>query len=64
MYAALCCLSKKSCPADVSVPDSGSAREEATKVVEAEGVLLVLCSQVDNMPYVVAEAAVSPAAAT
>jgi len=34
-------------------------RLEALKVISQEGMLLVLCSLVDNMPYVLAEAAVS-----
>ena len=34
-------------------------RDEALDIISAEGMLLVLCSMVDNMPYVVAEAAVS-----
>ena len=34
-------------------------RSEALKVLNQEGLLLVLCSLVDNMPYVLAEAAVS-----
>ncbi|KAK9907269.1 hypothetical protein WJX75_000339 [Coccomyxa subellipsoidea] len=33
-------------------------RSEALKVLNQEGLLLVLCSLVDNMPYVLAEAAV------
>ena len=33
-------------------------RAEALEVLAAPGTLLVLCSLVDNMPYVVAEAAV------
>ena len=33
-------------------------REEALEILASEGVLLVLCSLIDNMPYVVAEAAV------
>ena len=33
-------------------------RDEALDIISAEGMLLVLCSMVDNMPYVVAEAAV------
>lgn len=37
----------------------GVPREDALAVVSAPGMLLVLCSGVDNMPYVVAEAAVS-----
>ena len=36
-------------------------RNEALKVLAEEGTLLVLCSLVDNMPYVLAEAAVSRA---
>ena len=36
-------------------------RSEALKVLAEEGTLLVLCSLVDNMPYVLAEAAVSKA---
>lgn len=35
-------------------------RSEALKVLNQEGLLLVLCSLVDNMPYVLAEAAVRP----
>lgn len=35
-------------------------RDEALEILSQEGVLLVLCSLIDNMPYVVAEAAVSP----
>lgn len=34
-------------------------RDEALSIISQEGMLLVLCSFVDNMPYVVAEAAVS-----
>lgn len=34
-------------------------RKEALGVLAAEGTLLVLCSLVDNMPYVLAEAVVS-----
>ena len=34
-------------------------RTEALKLLDAEGTLLVMCSLVDNMPYVLAEAAVS-----
>ncbi len=34
-------------------------RSEALKVLNQEGMLLVMCSLVDNMPYVLAEAAVS-----
>ena len=34
-------------------------RDEALEILSQEGVLLVLCSLIDNMPYVVAEAAVS-----
>ena len=33
-------------------------REEALKIISQDGMLLVLCSYIDNMPYVVAEAAV------
>ena len=33
-------------------------RDEALEILSKEGVLLVLCSLIDNMPYVVAEAAV------
>ena len=33
-------------------------RDEALETLSKEGVLLVLCSLIDNMPYVVAEAAV------
>lgn len=33
-------------------------RDEALEIISAKGMLLVLCSMVDNMPYVVAEAAV------
>lgn len=33
-------------------------REEALEIISREGMLLVLCSFIDNMPYVVAEAAV------
>ena len=33
-------------------------RDEALDILSQEGVLLVLCSLIDNMPYVVAEAAV------
>ena len=36
------------------------AREEALDIIGMEGMLLVLCSYIDNMPYVVAEAAVRP----
>lgn len=40
----------------------GAKRDEALEILSSEGTLLVLCSLVDNMPYVVAEAAVrSPA---
>lgn len=35
-------------------------RSEALKVLNQDGLLLVLCSLVDNMPYVLAEAAVRP----
>ena len=35
-------------------------RDQALEILSQEGVLLVLCSLIDNMPYVVAEAAVSP----
>jgi hypothetical protein len=38
----------------------GAKRDEALEILSSEGTLLVLCSLVDNMPYVVAEAAVSP----
>ena len=34
-------------------------RDEALEILSQQGVLLVLCSLIDNMPYVVAEAAVS-----
>ena len=37
----------------------GASRDEALAILASEGVLLVLCSLIDNMPYVVAEAAVS-----
>ena len=37
----------------------GAKRDEALEILSSEGTLLVLCSLVDNMPYVVAEAAVS-----
>ena len=33
-------------------------RDEALSILSSDGVLLVLCSLIDNMPYVVAEAAV------
>lgn len=36
----------------------GAKRDEALQILSSEGTLLVLCSLVDNMPYVVAEAAV------
>ena len=36
----------------------GAKRDEALDILSSEGTLLVLCSLVDNMPYVVAEAAV------
>jgi hypothetical protein len=35
-------------------------RDEALDILSKEGMLLVLCSLIDNMPYVVAEAAVRP----
>ena len=38
----------------------GVKREEALNILASEGMLLVLCSLIDNMPYVVAEAAVRP----
>ena len=38
----------------------GAKRDEALEILSSEGTLLVLCSLVDNMPYVVAEAAVRP----
>ena len=38
----------------------GVKRDEALEILGSEGTLLVLCSLIDNMPYVVAEAAVSP----
>ena len=37
----------------------GVKRDEALEILSSEGTLLVLCSLIDNMPYVVAEAAVS-----
>lgn len=37
----------------------GVKRDEALEILSEEGTLLVLCSLIDNMPYVVAEAAVS-----
>ena len=37
----------------------GVKRDEALSILSSEGTLLVLCSLIDNMPYVVAEAAVS-----
>ena len=37
----------------------GVKRDEALDILSSEGTLLVLCSLIDNMPYVVAEAAVS-----
>lgn len=37
----------------------GASRDEALEILSREGMLLVLCSLIDNMPYVVAEAAVS-----
>ena len=39
----------------------GAKRDEALEILSSEGTLLVLCSLVDNMPYVVAEAAVRAA---
>lgn len=43
----------------------GVKRDEALEILGSEGTLLVLCSLIDNMPYVVAEAAVStPASPT
>ena len=33
-------------------------RDKALEILSKEGMLLVLCSLIDNMPYVVAEAAV------
>lgn len=33
-------------------------RDEALQILSKDGMLLVLCSLIDNMPYVVAEAAV------
>ena len=33
-------------------------RTEALRLLDQEGTLLVMCSLVDNMPYVLAEAAV------
>ena len=33
-------------------------RSEALRLLDQEGTLLVMCSLVDNMPYVLAEAAV------
>ncbi|KAK9805857.1 hypothetical protein WJX73_008965 [Symbiochloris irregularis] len=36
----------------------GATRDEALDILSSDGVLLVLCSLIDNMPYVVAEAAV------
>ena len=36
----------------------GVKRDEALSILSSDGVLLVLCSLIDNMPYVVAEAAV------
>lgn len=36
----------------------GVKRDEALEILSSEGTLLVLCSLIDNMPYVVAEAAV------
>ena len=33
-------------------------RDDAMTLLSQDGVLLVLCSLIDNMPYVVAEAAV------
>lgn len=36
----------------------GVPRDEALDILSSEGTLLVLCSLIDNMPYVVAEAAV------
>jgi hypothetical protein len=35
-------------------------RSEALQALNQEGMLLVMCSLVDNMPYVLAEAAVRP----
>ena len=37
----------------------GVKRDEALEILSMDGMLLVLCSLIDNMPYVVAEAAVS-----
>jgi len=37
-------------------------REEALNIIGMDGILLVLCSYIDNMAYVVAEAAVIPLA--
>ena len=37
----------------------GAQRDEALSILSREGVLLVLGSLIENMPYVVAEAAVS-----
>lgn len=39
---------------------TGAKRADAINMVNVEGVLLVLCSHVDNMPFVIAEAAVRP----
>ena len=36
----------------------GAKRDEALEILSTEGTLLVLCSLIDNMPYVVAEAGV------
>lgn len=36
----------------------GIKREEALGIISMDGILLVLCSYIDNMPYVMAEAAV------
>ena len=41
-------------------PQVGASRDEALEILSSEGMLLVLCSLIDNMPYVVAEAAVCP----
>ncbi len=38
----------------------GVKRDEALEILSSKGTLLVLCSLIDNMPYVVAEAAVRP----
>ena len=61
-----CAMNSAACmPADrkptlhsQAVMQVGVKREEALSILASEGMLLVLCSLIDNMPYVVAEAAV------